>query len=117
MTEMLRIRSAEEYFREFGQNGIGKGADRTLIRRQLIDAFRKEIFGLVAMRTKKSFDELPDNEDPEAMRVARNVIKDTTRKWVKLCDMFARYKETSGLLYHNDIMECLGTDDFHAQET
>lgn len=103
MTEMVRIRSAEDYFREFGQDGIGKGADRMLVRRQLIDAFHKEIFGLVAMRAKKNFEDIPKEGDPEATRIARNVVKDETRKWIKLCRMFEQYKETSGLLRHDDI--------------
>lgn len=103
MTERVVVKSAEQYFREFAENGIGKGMDRTLVRRQLIDAFHKEIFGLVAMRAKKNFDDIPEEGDPEALRIAQNVIKDETRKWIKLCKMFAMYKETENLLRYDDI--------------
>ena len=103
MTEMLQIRSAERYFEEYGRNGIGKGADKWMIRRQLIDAFHKEIFGLVAMRAKKNFKDIPPEGDPEAMQIVKNVVKDTQRKWVKLCGIFAKYKETSNLLELNDL--------------
>lgn len=103
MTERVVVKSAEQYFREFAENGIGKGMDRTLVRRQLIDAFHKEIFGLVAMRAKKNFDDIPQEGDPEAIRIAQNVIKDETKKWIKLCKMFAMYKETANLLRYDDI--------------
>ena len=104
MAEMLRIRSAEDYFREYGRDGIGKGADKWMIKRQLIDAFHKEIFGLVAMRAKKQFDGVfPPEGDPEAIRIAKNVIHDTLRKWEKLCWIFAGYKETKGLIDLDDL--------------
>ena len=103
MKEMVRIRSVDEYFDEYARNVIGKGADRMMIRQQLIDAFQKEIFGLVAMRTKKQFNDIPKEGDPEALRIAQNVVKEETKKWISLCKRFEMYKETSGLLHHNDI--------------
>ena len=59
MQEQVTVMSAEAYFQKYAVNGIGKGADRWMIKRQLIDAFRKEIFGLVAMRTKKNLEDIP----------------------------------------------------------
>lgn len=103
MTEMLQIRSAERYFEEYGRNGIGKGADKWMIRRQLIDAFHKEIFGLVAMRARKRFDHIPPEGDPEAINIVKNVIRDTQKKWAKLCAMFAAYRETRNLLEIDDL--------------
>ena len=103
MKEIVQVLRAEDYFETYGRNGIGKGMDRMLVKRQLIDTFRKEIFGLVAMRAKKNFDEIPPEGDPEAIRIAQNVIKDETKKWIKLCKMFAKYKETYGLLNYDDI--------------
>ena len=95
------ILSANEYFQKYGVDGIGKGADKWMIRRQLIDAFHKEIFGLVTLRTEgKGFQE---ENNPEAIRIARNVIKDTTRKWVKLCKMFSMYVQTKDLIHPNDL--------------
>ena len=95
------ILSANEYFQKYGVDGIGKGADKWMIRRQLIDAFHKEIFGLVTLRTEgKGFQE---ENNPEAIKIARNVIKDTTRKWVKLCKMFSMYVQTKDLIHPNDL--------------
>lgn len=103
MQEMVKIRSIKEYFDAYAVNGIGKGMDRMLVRRQLIDAFHKEIYGLVAMRTKKQFNDIPKEGDPEAIRIARNVVKEVTKKWVGLCKEFEKYKETCGLLKYDDI--------------
>ena len=100
---MVRIRSVNDYFKEYAVEGIAKGMDRFLVRRQLIDAFQKEIFGLVAMRAKKQFDEIPEDGDPEARRIAQNVVKEATKKWISLCKMFDKYKETSRLLHWDDI--------------
>lgn len=103
MTEMFQVRSAEDYFKEFGKEGIGKGADKWMIKRQLIDAFHKEIFGLVAMRAKKRFKNIPTEGDPEAIRIAKHVIHDTQKKWEKLCMMFAQFRETRDLLEFDDL--------------
>lgn len=108
MQEIVRVRSIKEYFDTYAVNGIGKGMDRMLIRSQLIDAFHKEIYGLVAMRTKNQFNYIPKEGDPEAIRmeairIARNVVKEVTKKWIGLCKEFEKYKETSGLLKYDDI--------------
>ena len=103
MQEQVTVMTAEQYFQKFAVDGIGKGADRWMIKRQMVDAFRKEIFGLVAMRTKKKFDDIPPEGDPEASRIAKNVIHDAARKWAKLCRMFAMYKETANLIGENDL--------------
>lgn len=105
MNEIVNVLSAEQYFKKYAVDGIGKGADRWMIKRQLIDAFRKEIFGLITMRLKKQVNDANDipEGDPEASRIAKNVIHDTTMKWKKLCGMFAMYKETAGLLDIKDL--------------
>ena len=105
MNEIVNVLSAEQYFKKYAVDGIGKGADRWMIKRQLIDAFRKEIFGLITMRLKKQVNDANDipEGDPEASRIAKNVIHDTTMKWKKLCGMFAMYKETAGLLNIKDL--------------
>lgn len=118
MTEMVRMMTADEYFKKYAVNGIGKGADKRLIKSQMIDDFRKEIFGLIAMRGKKEFNGvIPDKGNPEAIRIAANVIRDEMRKWKKLCDMFARYRETIGLIMVNDIEEVVQEYDLGAQDT
>ena len=101
--EQVPIMTADQYFERYGRNGIGKGADREMVKKQLIDAFEKEIFGLLAMRLKLKKGESP-KDNPDAQRVLHNIMKDENRKWVKLCQMFAMYKETAGLLNPMDLM-------------
>lgn len=100
----VRIWSAEDYFEVYGREKLYKQkADKELIRRQLINEFHNEIFSLVAMRTKKQFKDIPKEGDPEAIRIARNVVRDETKKWLKLCKMFESYKETSGVIKPEDL--------------
>lgn len=103
-TEILRIRSVNEYFEEFGREALYKNhEDKKEVKKKLIDAFHKEIFGLVAMLAKKKFDDIPPEGDPEALRIAHNIVKDATKKWKKLVDKFETYRETSGCIKYNDI--------------
>jgi len=104
MNNDVRIRSAEQYFEEYGREKIYKQKqDRLMVKQQLINAFHNEIFSLVAMRAKKQFKDIPKEGDPEALRIARNVVKDETKKWLKLVRMFEMYSETSGVIKPEDI--------------
>lgn len=104
MTDYTRIRTAEGYFEEYGRSMIGEQKmDRVTVKHQLIDAIHNEIFSLVAMRAKKQFKDIPREGDPEALRIARNVIRDATKKWLKIWKMFESYPPTRGLLKADDI--------------
>ena len=92
-----------ESCRKIGQKIYKQKADKELIRRQLINEFHNEIFSLVAMRAKKQFKDIPKEGDPEAIRIARNVVRDETKKWLKLWKMFETYKETSGVIKPEDL--------------
>lgn len=115
MTEQVVVMNAEQYFKKYAVDGIGKGADRWMIKRQLVDAFKKEMFGLIAIRVKKR-DDIPPEQDIEAMHTTRMVIRDSAKKWRKICAMFAQYKETANLLTEDDIridndVEVVDVDD------
>lgn len=100
----VRILSANDYFEEYGRKRIyEQKMDRLMVKKQLIDAFHNEIFSLVAMRAKKQFKDIPKEGDPEAIRIARNVVRDETKKWIKLWKMFESYTETSGVIKPEDI--------------
>ena len=104
MTEKVTILSAAEYFNKYAREGIAKGADKKLIKKQIIDAFHKEIFGLVAMRSKKRFKgKIPEEGNNEAMDIARSVIREETKKYKALIKMFEMFRETSGLLTPDDL--------------
>lgn len=98
------VRRAEDYFEEYGREKLYKQhMEKELVKKELVNAFRKEIFDLVADRAKKKFDKIPKEGDPEALRIARNVIKDATKKWKKVVNMFEMYQETCGVLKYDDI--------------
>jgi hypothetical protein len=104
MTDGVRIRSAKEYFEEFGREKLYKQHMlKDQVRKELVDTFQKEIYSLVAMRAKKRFNDIPKEGDPEALRIAANVVKDETKKWKKVVQMFEQYSETSGCIKYSDI--------------
>ena len=74
---------------------------------------RREIFGLITMRGKKEFGEIPPEGTLEVEKLARNVIRDETRKWEKLCRMFDMYKETHGLIFTTDLEEIVNSYSTH----
>ena len=100
----VRIWSAEDYFEVYGREKLyNQKMDKEIVRRQLINEFHNEIFSLVAMRAKKQFKDIPKEGDPEAIRIARNVVRDETKKWLKLWKMFESYRETSGVIKPEDL--------------
>ena len=102
--EGVRIRSAKEYFEEYGREKLyKKGLGKDVVKKELVEAFHDEIFSLVAMRAKKEFKDIPKEGDPEAVRIARNVVRDATKKWLKVVKMFETYQETHGVIKPEDI--------------
>ena len=105
MGEKITVMSAEQYFQKFAVKGIGEGADRWMVKRQLIDTLRREVFGLLTDRLKCSVGNINDipEGDPEASRTAKIIIHDTTMKWKKLIRMFEQYEQTANLLKPEDL--------------
>lgn len=102
-SEGVVVLSAQQYFDKYARKGIGEGADRWMVKRQLIDAFKKEIFGLVAMRTGRDLNDIPMEEADEVRIKAKNIIHDEVMKWKKLCGMFEMYVQTQNLLKPDDL--------------
>lgn len=106
MSEMIRIRSIREYFDEFAVHGIGKGQPTELVKQQILDAFRKEMFDQITWKLKISdISEAEDN--PENRSVVENIMKNTYKKWVGLIKLFNRYRETMNVLKPEDLDELL----------
>ena len=100
----VRIRRAEDFFNEFAYEKLYKqGKSKSDVKKELVNEFQKEIFGIVAMRAKKRFDQIPPEGDPEALRIAANVIKDETKKWKKLVGMFNANSVTRGCITMEDL--------------
>lgn len=112
------IRSVKGYFKEFGIEAIGKKhADPKLVKEQILDAFQKEIFGQLVMK----FGDVEmlardiNTVDPETKQQVDNILRNSTRKWMRLCQVFAQYKETFNLIMPSDLMNSL--DDIVKTQT
>ena len=110
MTEQIRILSAEDYMQKYGADGIGKGADRWMIRRQMLDAMRKEIFDLAVFRIGPQVfnDEYQPSEKEQQKLI--NILINAEKKWGKICRIFGMYKETCDLIQPKDLREYLDED-------
>ena len=116
--QMVTVRSVNGYIKEFGIEAIGKKhADPDLVKQQILDAFQKEIFGQLVMK----FGDVEilardiDTVDPETKKQVDNILRNSTRKWMRLCQVFAQYKETFNLLMPSDLMNSL--DDIVKTQT
>lgn len=108
--QFFPVRSVKGYFKEFGVEAIGKKkADPDLVRKQILDAFHKEIFNQLALRFGDP--ELLAKDistiDPETKRQVDNILSNSVRKWKRLCIEFAKYKETHSLIMPSDLMTTL----------
>lgn len=102
MIRHVVIRSKDEYWRGYIVKGLAEKKSKEQIKQNLLDAFRKEIFDQIAMKTKtEDFDKVP--ETPEMKKAVENIAKQAQNKWISLCIQCARYKETHGLILPSDI--------------
>lgn len=103
----LVVRTKEQYWNDYIIRGLSRKQSKQMIRSSILDAFQKEIFGLICMRCKvgdwKDIEETPENK-----RIVENATKQAQNKWISLCIMCAQYKETRDLIKPNDIMEISG---------
>ena len=104
------IRSVKNYIYEFGVEAIGKKhGDPQIVKSQLLDTFRREIFDQLAMKfgdpelLAKDVSQI----DPETKRQVDNILSNSVRKWKRLCIEFAKYRETYNLIMPSDLMVTL----------
>lgn len=102
MAEKVDILTADQYFHLFAVDYLfEKKIDRDLVKSQLLDQFRREMFGIAVMRLKVGMTR--DDID----RVIKNIERDSRKKWSKVVKMFETYKESSNLLRENDFDDIL----------
>lgn len=105
----VKIWSAENYFDYFGREGIGKNKmTKDQVREGLIRSFQNEVTGMVLARTGKDLKDIPIDGDGEDTRKAKQIVRDTVRKWQKVVNLFARYNETRGIISFNDLATVVG---------
>ena len=102
--EMLVIRNKYQLWNDFIVPGMEKRVERELIRAQLKEAIRKEVFDQICWRTKvMNPSEAPHT--PENERIVENIVKETLKKWmalVKMCDSRIR---TFNLISESDLVD------------
>ena len=112
MITKVIIRSKEEYWRSYILHGLADKLSKEQIKNNLLDAFRKEIFGQITMRMKvEDWSNVP--KTPEAVKMVENIAKQAQNKWISLCIMCARFKETHGIILPSDI-ETITDQDMQA---
>lgn len=105
--QFVRIRSVKEYFKEFAVEAIGKKkASPDLVRDQLLDSFRREIFDQLTLKFKDPYILAKDASqiDDDTKEKVNNIISNTVRKWKRLCIEFSKYRETFNVIMPGDLM-------------
>lgn len=106
-TEIVPIRSIQQYLREFGYEAIVKNhADRRLVKEQIIDAFQKEIFGQIVFKYKDAaLLSRPDEQIDEKTREGvRHILSNAKWKWKRVCAEFNKYRETKDLISEDELL-------------
>ena len=105
--QFVRIRSVKEYFKEFAVEAIGKKkTSPDLVRDQLLDSFRREIFDQLTLKFKDPYILAKDASqiDDDTKEKVNNIISNTVRKWKRLCIEFSKYRETFNVIMPGDLM-------------
>lgn len=110
-TDRVSIPTINGYMQKYAIDGIGKGADKNLVKEQLLDAFRRETFDTAIMMVGPSV--FSDSYEPteKDRNKLNNVIKNVNRKWKSLCKEFAKYRETENLIFEDDYAKYMSDRD------
>ena len=118
--QFIPIRSVKGYFKEFAVEAIGKQhADKDLVRNQILDAFRKEIFDQITLKFDDPYVLAKDvsEVDPEVIEKVNNILTNSVRKYKRLCILFSNYKETYNVIFPGDLMISLEEVCQHIRDT
>lgn len=109
-TEIVPIRSIQQYLREFGYEALVKNhADRGLVKDQILDAFQKEIFGQIVLKYNDvELLSKPESQVDEKIKIGiRHILTNSKWKWKRLCLEFNKYRETKDLIQEDELMSRL----------
>ena len=114
MAEMVRIRSVKQFFNTFiaepaqknGVQWLSRHSDE--VKAQLIDAFRKEIFGQIVFKFGPRAKDMSRDELANLDGI-QNILQQSFRKWRRLCILCGE----SGIPFISleDLEEALKEDD------
>ena len=119
MSDFIQIRSVKQYFNDFIVEGLKNNqnisqSDILMIKNQILDAFRKEIFEQIAFKlgpeaANKNRDELA------ALDTVQNILKNEFRKWKRLCIVCSEHG-MGGLFNLEDLRRVLDEQEDDPQE-
>lgn len=104
MTDMLVIKTKEQLFEEIVVEGIREHVSGDDIRRALIEAMRKEIFGQMMLRMKVD-DPRKALQTPANEEIVKNIAIQARKKWEALMKMCDKYRETMNLIKPDDLKD------------
>jgi len=86
---MVQIRSVKQYFNDFLVEGLKhsdkvSASDVLMIKQQILDAFRKEIFEQIAFKLGHGID-ITNRDELASLEPVQNILKNSFRKWKRLC--------------------------------
>jgi len=89
MGDMVQIRSVKQYINDFivkGLKDIDKPSEIDIIRikQQMLDAFRREIFGQIAFKIGREAATMT-RDDLAKIDTVNNILKQSVRKWKRIC--------------------------------
>lgn len=97
----VMIRSWKQMWDDYIYEGIKNGVSHTDIRANLLEAFRKEMFDLMAIRLKVE-DVLCAIHTPENEAIVADIFKDEKKKWMRLVTECNKHLQTLNLLRESD---------------
>ena len=102
MADFVQMRNWQQFWNDYIYEGQKAGLKNEEIRRNLIEAFRKEIFGLVMFRAKvEDLDDIP--QTPENSEMLRNIFRQEQNKWKKLVQECKKHLATAMLIREDDL--------------
>ena len=95
MGDFIQIRSVKQYFNDFIVEGLKHNehpttSDIVMIKQQILDAFRKEIFEQIADKIGPEAKDM-DKNDLATLEPVNNILKNSFRKWRRLCILCTEY--------------------------
>lgn len=102
MSDMVQVRKWQQFWNDYICEGQKAGLKNEQIRQNLIEAFRKEIFGQVMFRAKvEDLDDIPQNPKNEEMLM--NIFRQEKNKWKCLVQECRKNLSTAMLIREDDL--------------
>lgn len=119
MNEMVQIRSVKQYFNDFLVEGLKNTthpseSDVLMIKQQILDAFRKEIFGQIAFKLGAEAANM-NRDELGSLEPVQNILSNSFRKWKRLCIICSEHG-LGGLFNLKDLKRVLEETEDEPQE-